>query len=107
MMTVIMTNTYVLNEDEFGLPGIANVITGILGAYDDMDKATKAWNEALKKIGVPEERVDLYDTIGHAYIRLNESGKYIPDDSEEEDDVYRLELMSKILKPNVTYWAAS
>ena len=106
MMMVIMTNTYVMGEDEYGNPTIANVVTGLLGVYDDMDKAVEAWNESLRMIGVPEDKADLYDTIGHAYIRLNEEGKYISNESEEQVD-YLMELMSKAVKPNVTYRTVS
>lgn len=104
MLMTIMTNTYVLDEEE--TMKIANVITGVIGVYDDMDKAVEAWNESLRMIGVPESKADLYDTIGHAYIRLNEEGKYISDESED-DTVYMIELMSKMVKPNVTYRAVS
>ena len=103
MLMTILTNTYVLDEETMG---IVNVLTGVLGVYDDMDKAVEAWNESLRMIGVPENKADLYDTIGHAYIRLNEEGKYISDESED-DTVYMLELMSKTVKPNVTYRAVS
>ena len=91
MLMTILTNTYVLDEETMG---IVNVLTGVLGVYDDMDKAVEAWNESLRMM------------IGHAYIRLNEEGKYISDDSED-DTVYMLELMSKTVKPNVTYRAVS
>lgn len=103
MLMTILTNTYVMDEESMR---IANVLTGVLGVYDDMDKAVEAWNETLKMTGVPEDKADLYDTIGHVYIRLNEEGKYISDESED-DAVYMLELMSKMVKPNVTYRAVS
>jgi hypothetical protein len=103
MLMTIVTNIYVLDEDE-GLLGNATSATGLMGVYDDMEKANEAWNETLRKVGVPEKKGDLYDAIGHAYIRLGEDGQYIEDESEEKA-VYVLELMSKMVKLNVTYRA--
>lgn len=101
-MTVLMSNTYVYDKEEGTQE---HVVTGLVGVFEDRAKAMPVWNDNLKTIGVPDEvaeTLDPKDTTYHAFVSLDENGKYT-DDVEKCEFIIELMIkdteLNKILKP--------
>ncbi len=95
-MTVLASNTYFKMEDGT----FQQMVTGIIGVFEDRNYAMKVWNDKLKELDVPEEEFDNYgplDPIGNTLVELDENGKWTDDDEKVK---FAIELMSKDTEMN-------
>lgn len=102
-MTVLLSNTYQLEEDGIGLGA---VVTGFIGAFEDKEMARNVWKDILKEWGMPDDMIRLHSLDGHldenTYLKLDENEKYVPS-YNTKDAKYLIELMTVVCDVNKVY----